>query len=291
MARIKVQDIATGKTGSMPEENFNPQKYKRIDVAPVATDVAPTQDQGGFLNEVMSEAKRLNISPLTVGAGRVQEKLGSTDILPLLGGLTGSAIMPVVGTGVGTAAGERVKQMSARGGLGSIIPTGGEAVDTLKSGGTAAILDLILRPLKIRNMLASKNPATVEGSKIATETISRASSDLGVGSKKYLDNLTDEITKRFSKNFNLTELLKEKAIAGKEAFTRTGASLKESTKGKINNVLRTVIKEEVKKIDPMISILDSIFSTESKIKGGTVDLAKRILPFAIGSTLLGSLMK
>jgi len=79
MAIIRVKNLLTGQTGSLPEENFNPSKYQIV---------GPSQNESPQTNNVTPEEKR---------------PLGG--ILPAVGGVLGAGIPSLTGFGIPLAAG------------------------------------------------------------------------------------------------------------------------------------------------------------------------------------------
>ena len=150
----------------MPQENFNPTKYKMIDSAPSVSPqgVQPVKQSGNLLDllgpmqsfqagkEAGTGLNPADINPATVMAGKLQEFLGKSSTLPTAGGVLGQGIgslshIPGARTalsGLGTFTGERLRQMNARGGLESIIPNQQELGQAAVKGGTTAAIDAIL---------------------------------------------------------------------------------------------------------------------------------------------------
>lgn len=135
MARIKVRVRKSGKTGTIPEEEFDESIYERM-----STSVYGAEQPG---------------SPLMKTLAKLQTFLGESEALPIAYGTLGSFAGPW-GTAGGTAGGIRMKQMlQARAGGETIpealVPSAEEAGETVKgaaaAGLTHAALNQILRLL------------------------------------------------------------------------------------------------------------------------------------------------
>jgi len=250
--------------------------------------MTPQQKQA-WLSKQVPLVPEMKIDPLTQMAGKTQQFLGESQTLPLIYSLLGRTIGgPVLGTGGGAAVGERLKQMAAKGGVESIVPTGKETKQMATTGAVYGGTDLLFK------MLPYLNPFKTTG----------AIRDIGAANKTVVgDNLVSYINKAISNapepfKSELTEIAKKQAEswAGKTIAIKDLLNTKElantigrmaggregrTTAATFMNMVADAIRNELKTTAPIVSKADALFS----LLFGTAKQAKRLLPWIVGGSI------
>jgi hypothetical protein len=154
MAKYRITDNQSGKTlvisGENPpteqeaEELFNQSGIRNVPKM--------TREQALSKQVPVSGSAEYKPNPVLEGAGKLQEFLGNSPLLPILAGAGARAAVsvPVISSAIGSMAGERVKQSLAEGGpmaaLKMIIPSLEQNEETkqniLKTGAIAGATDV-----------------------------------------------------------------------------------------------------------------------------------------------------
>lgn len=243
------------------------------------------------------EAQSLGMSPLSVLAAKAQKFMGESQALPMAGGIVGGAVMPVVGTGAGTALGELLRQGAAeQEGLRGIIPeTREETGQALRKGGTAAIADLLLRfapfPKNITRWQTNlaKGRSGISGQQYLDKLMRGArGAQVPTSQQQTVQELLErELQRTTAGQIPLDEALQMKrgagagfTAAGREA--RSAAGTFERLKG---GALRGLIREQA----PLVGTLDDIKSVMYKAPKLMRDLLWRAWQISVLGKAAGSL--
>ena len=247
-----------------------------------------------------------HMNPVVYNLGKIQEFLGKSELLPAVGAMVGSAVIPIPGLGAAAGArwGEQVKQANAEGGIMSFLPTPSKVSAENKSAATYGIIDLLffgggklLKPIKTISGLKSAESAklTSEGVSIdGTQTV-KTLKEWGNGFKvassdqPAVDAFIKEAEKKFAgKTLTVDEALAAKAAAWSNAGKIGQGQVQSATQlgeQQVANIIRNQLPTTIRRYD---SILTALISGQKVVKAVAPTVIKTGAG-AVGLTALGQI--
>lgn len=260
-----------------------PQYASKVDIE--ATQSAQVQNPylpQGVLSGQQQPAQT-QVNPLIKAGAGVQNFLGKSPLLPIVGAAATRAALPIPGISsfLGAAGGERMKQSMAEGGpmaaLKLAIPSLEQNPEVrnqiVKSGGEAAAFDLaatgfgkLLRPMKtlggIRSNVAAKEAPNVQidGKKAVEYARKYVKNKIGSGYQdQVLKVIDDKIAPKYSQSFGIDELFEKATVEGKTAF-KGSTEIKAGILNKAQAAMQIGIKQAIRDVAPKTANIDAIMS-------------------------------
>lgn len=239
--------------------------------------------------------QKLTINPVTYGLGKIQEALGESEALPLVGSIVGRTILPIPGLGAagGAMVGEKLRQMNKKGGLEAFMPDleGDRAVGNkgLVYGGADLLFTGIGKALpKIFNPVKSTGALKDEIVKQTTKTFS--GDKLVSAMKEYIKNdpyakpVVEKLVKSLAgKEITAEELMKKLPIWNKAygAAGQVGDSAKKGVYDILSKTARNLMKSEAPE-------LSAAYSQWARAYGHSVAMKKIFNVTNIARTAIGT---
>jgi len=143
----------------------------------------------------------------------------------------------------------------------------------------------------LRNLMASRVPTKIAGSEILEQIEKQAVPEaFPTGSGRTLTRLLEDVGQKYGgKTFSLEDILPIKSAVGKAGRTLSGTPGR-PVAAQFNELEANILRNIVKETSPIVSRLDKIYSAGSKTRRGVGGLIKRIVTYAIASSLLAKLL-